>query len=66
MRVTLFILFLSLTISSATKSLDEQLEEIKTLPKMTQKKIAVIMGTIVADAASTPLLWIYDEKVSLQ
>ena len=64
MRVTLLILFLSLT--SANKSLDEQLEEIKTLPKMTQKKIAVIMGTIVADAASTPLLWIYDEKVSLE
>ena len=56
-----FITFLAL----ANKSLNQQLEDIKKLPKLTQKKIAVILGTIVADAAATPLLWIYDEKVSI-
>ena len=56
-----FITFLAL----ANKSLNQQLEDIKKFPKLTQKKIAVILGTIVADAASTPLLWIYDEKVSI-
>ena len=65
MTITQFIfLFSFLTLlATANKSLDQQLAEIKKLPKLTQKKIAVILGTIVADAAATPLLWIYDEKV---
>ena len=59
------LIFLSICVSlaSASKPLDQQLAEIRRLPELTQKKIAVIMGAIVGDSAATPLQWIYDEKV---
>ena len=35
---------------------------IKALPDDTKRKMSAIIGAVVADAASLPLQWIYDDK----
>ena len=67
MKLIMIILtFVTLVLSSSSLSVKEQVKKIKTLPEIIQKKIAVVLGSIVSDAASVPLLWIYDEKVGFR
>ena len=61
--IMIIMTFVTLVLSSSSLSVKEQVKKIKTLPEIIQKKIAVVLGSIVSDAASVPLLWIYDEKV---
>jgi len=42
-------------------SIETLLTKIKTLPDVKQRSIAAVLGAIVADAATTPLHWIYNQ-----
>ena len=44
-------------------SVAQLISGIKALPEETKMKMAAVIGAIVADAASLPLQWIYDDKV---
>ena len=44
-------------------SVTQLISGIKALPEETKMKMAAVIGAIVADAASLPLQWIYDDKV---
>ena len=43
------------------QSLDQLISTVRALPDLNQRKIASVLGAVVADAASVPLEWIYDE-----
>lgn len=43
-------------------SVTQLISGIKALPEETKMKMSVVIGAIVADAASLPLQWIYDDK----
>ena len=44
-------------------SVTQLISGIKALPEETKMKMSAVIGAIVADAASLPLQWIYDDKV---
>ena len=44
-------------------SVTQLVSGIKALPEETKMKMAAVIGAVVADAASLPLQWIYDDKV---
>ena len=48
------------------QSLDQLISTVRTLPDLNQMKIASVLGAVVADAASVPLEWIYDEAKLLE
>ena len=62
-HLTIFTLFLSS--ASSNKKIESLLKKVKDLPDMSQRKVASIVGAIVADAASAPFQWIYDQKVKI-
>jgi hypothetical protein len=43
--------------------MEELLAEVKRLPLLDQRKVASVLGAVVADAASQPLHWVYNDKV---
>ena len=45
-------------------SVSQLVSGIKAMPEPTKRKLSAIIGAVVADAASLPLQWIYDDKVS--
>lgn len=47
-------------------SVTQLISGIKALPEETKMKMAAVIGAIVADAASLPLQWIYDDKVLME
>ena len=49
--------------SRMSVSVTQLISGIKALPEETKMKMSVVIGAIVADAASLPLQWIYDDKV---
>ena len=44
-------------------SVGQLISGIRGLPEETSRKMAAVIGAVVADAASLPLQWIYDDKV---
>ena len=44
-------------------SVGQLISGIRGLPEETRRKMAAVIGAVVADAASLPLQWIYDDKV---
>ena len=44
-------------------SVGQLISGIRGLPEETSRKMAAVIGAVVADAASLPLQWIYDNKV---
>ena len=44
-------------------SVGQLISGIRGLPEETGRKMAAVIGAVVADAASLPLQWIYDDKV---
>ena len=47
-------------------SVGQLISGIRGLPEETRRKMAAVIGAVVADAASLPLQWIYDDKVVAQ
>ena len=47
-------------------SVGQLISGIRGLPEETSRKMAAVIGAVVADAASLPLQWIYDDKVVAQ
>ena len=47
-------------------SVGQLISGIRGLPEDTRRKMAAVIGAVVADAASLPLQWIYDDKVVAQ
>ena len=47
-------------------SVGQLISGIRGLPEDTRRKMAAVIGAVVADAASLPLQWIYDDKVAAQ
>ena len=43
-------------------SVSQLIQGIKAMPDETKRRIAAIIGAAVADAASLPLQWIYDDE----
>ena len=43
-------------------SVSQLISGIKALPEDTKRKMSAVIGAVVADAASLPLQWIYDDK----
>ena len=62
-HLTIFTLFLSS--ASSNKKIESLLKKVKDLPDRSQRKVASIVGAIVADAASAPFQWVYDQKVKI-
>ena len=44
-------------------SVGQLISGIRGLPEETSRKMAAVIGAVVADAPSLPLQWIYDDKV---
>ena len=47
-------------------SVGQLISGIRGLPEEASRKMAAVIGAVVADAASLPLQWIYDDKVVAQ
>ena len=46
-------------------SVSQLISGIKAMPDETKRKMSAIIGAVVADAASLPLQWIYDDKADI-